>query len=75
MSVCGGSQDVTGVLVLLKHINGSCSGNLWPCDVQLCAQSALVTTVRWDGWRNSREPALQTLTDDINTNRFIWGCH
>lgn len=23
----------------------------------------------------SREPALQTLPDEINTNRFIWGCH
>lgn len=50
MSVCGGSQDVTGVLVLLRHFNGSYSGNLWLCDVELCAQSALVTTLRWGGW-------------------------
>lgn len=28
VSVCGGGQDVTGVLVLLRHFNGSYSGNL-----------------------------------------------
>lgn len=49
-AVFGGSQDVTGVLVLLKHFNGNYSGNLWPCDEELCAQSAPVTTLRWDVW-------------------------
>lgn len=59
MSECGGIQDVTGVLMLLKHIYGSCSGDLWACDVQLCAQSAIVTTVGC----NCRQPSLQTLPD------------
>lgn len=64
----------TGVSVLLRHFNRSCSGNLWCCDVKLCVELALVTALRWNDWLSAGSQ-LSKQQDEINTNTFIWVCH